>query len=93
MATRALRLRETQHITGYCDMQLRRMEHAGTFPKRFKLNPNGGPFGAVAHDYDEVMAWHKERVTAGKAQAEAASAEAKELYANRGARRGGHADV
>lgn len=83
MTTRILRIPETEHLTGYCDMQMRRMERAGTFPKRFKLNPNGGPYGAVGHDYAEVMEWIAERVEAGKVQAEAASAEAKERYAAR----------
>ena len=65
MTTRILRIPETVHLTGYCDVQLRRMERAGTFPKRFKLNPNGGTFGAVGHDHDEVVAWIEDRVTVG----------------------------
>ncbi len=36
-------------------MTLRRWERAGTFPKRFKLDPNSGPFGAVGHDYHEIQ--------------------------------------
>jgi predicted DNA-binding transcriptional regulator AlpA len=31
----------------YSDVHLRRLEEAGTFPKRFKLNPGSGPQGAV----------------------------------------------
>ena len=60
-ARRVMRLPETTYVVGYCDMTLRRMEKAGTFPCRFKLNPDGGPFGAVAHDFDEVMAYIEER--------------------------------
>jgi predicted DNA-binding transcriptional regulator AlpA len=44
-------------VTGYSDMQLRRMERAGLFPKRFKLNPDAGKYGAAGHDYGEVMGW------------------------------------
>ena len=54
---RVMRLPETTRVAGACDMTLRRMERAGTFPKRFKLNPDGGPFGAVGHDHGEVMEW------------------------------------
>jgi predicted DNA-binding transcriptional regulator AlpA len=48
---------EVRERTGYCNMQRRRMEAAGTFPKRFKLNPDGGPYGAVGWSRREVMAW------------------------------------
>lgn len=47
--------------SGYCNMQRRRMEAKGTFPKRFKLNPDGGPFGAVGWDDDELTSWIAER--------------------------------
>ncbi len=60
-ARRVMRLPETTQVVGYCDMTLRRMEKAGTFPKRFKLNPEGGHFGAVGHDFSEVMAWMESR--------------------------------
>jgi predicted DNA-binding transcriptional regulator AlpA len=54
---RVLRPSETARLTGYSNMHLTRMEKAGTFPKRFKLNPNGGPHGAAGHDSQEVMDW------------------------------------
>ncbi len=60
-ARRVMRLPETTQVVGYCDMTLRRLEKAGTFPKRFKLNPEGGPFGAVGHDFTEVMEWIESR--------------------------------
>ncbi len=71
-ARRVMRLPETTRVAGACDMTLRRWEEAGTFPRRFKLSPNSGPFGAVAHDYDEVQEWRKERLAsrdAGGAEA------------------------
>ncbi len=69
---RVMRLPETEHVSGYCDMHLRRLEKAGTFPRRFKLNPDGGPFGAVGHDYVEVMDWLEARRASRDAGHEAA---------------------
>ena len=60
-ARRVMRLPETTRTVGACDMTLRRREKAGTFPRRFKLDPNSGPFGAVGHDYDEVQEYIEER--------------------------------
>ena len=55
IARRVMRLSETTSTVGACDMTLRRWEKDGTFPKRFKLSPNSGKFGAVGHDFHEVM--------------------------------------
>ena len=60
-ARRISRLPETLRAVGTCDMTLRRWEKAGTFPKRFKLNPDSGQFGAVGHDYDEVQEYIEKR--------------------------------
>ena len=73
-ARRLMRLPETTRTAGACDMTLRRMEKAGTFPIRFKINPDGGPFGAVAHDYDEVQEWVKKRLASRDGATEAADA-------------------
>ena len=54
-ARRVMRLPETTRTVAACDMTLRRWEKAGTFPRRFKLDPNSGPFGAVGHDFDEIQ--------------------------------------
>ena len=56
-ADEIIRQPETSRIVGYCDMQLRRMEGAGLFPARFKLNPTGGAYGAVGWSRAEIMAW------------------------------------
>ncbi len=69
---RVMRLPETTKIVGVCDMTLRRWELAGTFPRRFKLNCDGGPYGAIAHDYDEVQAWIAERRASRDTEAAAA---------------------
>lgn len=58
---RVLRLEETRRLTGLTDMQLWRMEKAGTFPRRFKLNPAGGQHGAAGHSYQEVVDWLEAR--------------------------------
>ena len=55
--THIVREPERKQISGLCNMQCRRLEAEGNFPKRFKLNPDGGPFGAVGWDFDELMAW------------------------------------
>ncbi len=60
-ARRVMRLPETTRVAGACDMTLRRWEAAGSFPKRFKLSPDSGAFGAVAHDYDEVQEYIEKR--------------------------------
>ena len=66
---RLMRLPETCQTTGVVDMTLRRMEKAGTFPRRFKINPDGGPFGGVAHDYDEVQQWLETRLASRETEA------------------------
>ena len=72
-ARRVMRLRETTRTAGACDMTLRRWEEAGTFPRRFKLDPNSGPFGAVGHDFNEVQE-HLEKRRASRDTTEAADA-------------------
>ena len=39
----------------YSDTHLHRLEDQGRFPKRFKMNPEGGgQYGAVGWDADEI---------------------------------------
>ena len=56
-----IRQPETSRLVGYCDMQLRRLELVGDFPRRFKLNPAGGPYGAVGWSRTEIRVWIAER--------------------------------
>ena len=58
---RVLRIPETCYITGLTNVQLHVMEKLGTFPARFKLNPDGGKYGAAGHDFHEVMSWLERR--------------------------------
>jgi prophage regulatory protein len=58
---RVMREAEVLRVSGYSTLQIRRLEKAGKFPRRFKLNPDAGPRGAIGWDYGEVMAWLERR--------------------------------
>lgn len=60
---RALREPEVERITGYSGMHIRRLEAAGKFPRRFRLDPGSGPRGAVAWDSLEIQQWVEERAS------------------------------
>lgn len=59
--TYVVREAECFKISGYSNMHRRRLEADGKFPLRFKLNPDGGAFGAIGWDFNELMAWVAER--------------------------------
>ena len=59
--SRILRPPQTVRVSGYSNMQLLRLEKAGLFPKRFKLNPAGPKNGASGHYYREVVSWVEQR--------------------------------
>jgi prophage regulatory protein len=61
MQRRVIRQPQTSQRVGLCDMQLRRMEQAGLFPRRFKLNPKAGPYGSVGWDESEIEEWIEAR--------------------------------
>ncbi len=67
-----LRPQQTATLIGVHDVTLRRWESAGSFPKRFKLCPDSGPYGAVGHDRAEVEKWLE--VRRGSRDTEAAAA-------------------
>lgn len=56
-----LRPAEAARLAGVTTKQLTNWEAAGIFPRRFKLNPDGGPRGAVGYSRCEVAAWIAER--------------------------------
>ena len=58
---RIIRTTEAEQISGFCDMHLRRLEDAGRFPKRFKLDAESGKFGAVGWRLSEIEKWMDER--------------------------------
>lgn len=53
---RILRPRDTEAKVGICDRELRDLERAGLFPRRFRLNPTGNG-RAVGHLESEVDEW------------------------------------
>ena len=62
MTIRIYRLPQVLEMTGIgSDMQLRRMEARGDFPKRFKISPNSGVYGATGWLASEVEAYIKAR--------------------------------
>ena len=71
-AQRVLRPQQTATLVGVCTMTLWRWEKAGTFPRRFKLCPDSGPYGACGHDRAEVMAWIEKRRASRDTEAAAA---------------------
>ena len=58
---RVVRGREAETMTGLVDMQRRRFEERNLFPKRFKLNPDGGARGSYGYSRNEVLEWVQER--------------------------------
>jgi predicted DNA-binding transcriptional regulator AlpA len=59
---RVVRGREAETMTGLVDMQRRRLEEQNLFPKRFKLNPDGGPRGSYGYSRNEILQWIEERL-------------------------------
>ena len=72
MKDRVVREPECFEISGLCNMQRRRLEARGLFPKRFKLAPDSGPYGAVGWHYGELMEWVAERLASRRQTAEGA---------------------
>ena len=61
MTDRVIRPAEAERLSGYCDIHLRRLEAAGRFPRRFKLNPDGGIYGAVGWRLSDIERWLNDR--------------------------------
>ncbi len=58
---RIVRPHEAEKLTGYCDVHLRRLELRGEFPRRFKLTPGSGTYGAVGWRMSSIQRWIDER--------------------------------
>lgn len=71
MLDRIIRPAEAEKLTGYTGTHLRRLEVKGLFPKRFKLNPESGPFGAVGWLESDIEVWMEARAASRGPQAEA----------------------
>lgn len=61
MSNRLLRFPEVQARVGYSRDHLSRLEKAGKFPKRVKLN-GSAPQSPVAWVEDEIDAWVKQKM-------------------------------
>lgn len=59
-------------MVGLSETTVWRMERDGQFPRRIKLVPGGGAFGAAGHDAGEVEAWITARLASRGAQQAAA---------------------
>ncbi len=58
---RVLRPAETAKMIGYSTVHLSRLEDQGLFQKRFKLNPDGGKYGACGHFFGWAVDYLKAR--------------------------------
>ncbi len=58
---RIYRRRQIREIVPLSDEHIRRLEHVGKFPARFKLVADSGRNGAVGWDADEVDEYAAER--------------------------------
>ena len=57
MIERIVRPAEAEKLSGYCNVQLMRLEAKGEFPKRFKLANNSGKYGAVGWRLSDIQGW------------------------------------
>ncbi len=58
MEDRIVRPVEVARLVGLSGMHIRRLEAAGTFPKRFKICPNSGKYGATGW----LLSWVREYI-------------------------------
>ena len=63
---RILRTSQVVEKVGYSAMHISRLEKAGKFPKRFKLNPDGYAVGWLEEEINQFIA---DRVAARDAEA------------------------
>ncbi len=65
MTRRIIRLAEVRHKCGLSGEQVRRLENAEKFPKRFKLDPTADPkSNAAAGWFEDEVDDHNERFAA-----------------------------
>ncbi len=66
MVDRIVRTAEAEKLSGYCNVQLMRLEAKGEFPKRFKLANTTGPYGAVGWRLSDIQAWIERRAATAR---------------------------
>ncbi len=66
MIDRIVRTAEAEKLSGYCNVQLMRLEAKGEFPQRFKLAEDSGLYGAVGWRYSDIMDWIERRAATAR---------------------------
>ncbi len=66
MIDRIVRPAEAEKLSGYCNVQLMRLEDRGEFPKRFKLANNSGLYGAVGWRLSDIQKWIESRAATAR---------------------------
>ncbi len=66
MIDRIVRPAEAEKLSGYCNVQLMRLEDRGEFPKRFKLANNGALYGAVGWRLSDIQKWIESRAATAR---------------------------
>ena len=61
MEDRIVRPVEVAQLVGLSGMHIRRLEAAGTFPKRFKICENSGKYGATGWMLSTIREWIEKR--------------------------------
>ena len=62
---RIVRPSEAKCIHRLSDVHVRRLEEAGNFPRRFKICPDSGKYGATGWMLSWLMAWNQWRAEGG----------------------------
>ena len=70
---KVLRPAKTAKMVGYSTVHVHRLEKAGLFPRRFKLNAEGGEYGAAGHYLGEVVDYLNSRAAARGDQKDSAA--------------------
>jgi predicted DNA-binding transcriptional regulator AlpA len=58
---RIVRTAEAVELSALTNVHLMRLEQEGKFPRRFKLNPDGGKYGAVGWRLSDIQKWIDQR--------------------------------
>lgn len=71
MTERIVRPAEAERLSGYCNVQLMRLEAKGEFPPRFKLAEDSGLYGAVGWRLSDIEKWIEKRAATARRPAAA----------------------
>jgi predicted DNA-binding transcriptional regulator AlpA len=65
MIDRIVRPGEAKEIHGLSDVHVRRLEEADAFPRRFKICPDSGKYGATGWMLSWLQSWNQWRAAGG----------------------------